>query len=74
MGIFAAIPDSAGPRLPGVIVLQEAFGVNEHVRGVCRRFARAGFVAAAPELFHRIGPALSLPTPIGKRSNLSWRG
>ncbi len=56
MKIFVAEPGPlAGRRRPGVIVLQEAYGVNDHVRGVCRRFAGAGFVAAAPELFHRIG-------------------
>ncbi len=38
---------------PGMIVLQEAFGVNSHVRDVVGRFAALGFWAAAPELFHR---------------------
>ena len=38
---------------PGMIVLQEAFGVNSHVRDVVARFAAVGFWAAAPELFHR---------------------
>jgi carboxymethylenebutenolidase len=38
---------------PGMIVFQEAFGVNEHIRDIVRRFAREGFWAAAPELFHR---------------------
>jgi len=38
-----------------VIVLQEAFGVNEHIRDVTRRFAAAGFRAVAPSMFHRAG-------------------
>jgi carboxymethylenebutenolidase len=38
---------------PGMIVLQEAFGVNSHIRDVVGRFAALGFWAAAPELFHR---------------------
>lgn len=38
---------------PGLLVFQEAFGVNAHIRDVAGRFAREGFVAVAPELFHR---------------------
>ncbi|HKB69609.1 MAG TPA: dienelactone hydrolase family protein [Thermoanaerobaculia bacterium] len=49
----AAPPD--GDRGPAVVVLQEAFGVDDHVRSVCRRFAREGYVALAPELYHREG-------------------
>jgi carboxymethylenebutenolidase len=36
-------------------VLQEAFGVNDHIRDISNRFAEAGYVAAAPHLFHRSG-------------------
>jgi len=42
--------------LPGLLVFQEAFGVNAHIRDVTQRFAREGFVAIAPELFHRTAP------------------
>jgi len=38
-----------------VIVIQEAFGVNEHIRDVTTRFAAAGYHAVAPALFHRAG-------------------
>ena len=38
-----------------VIVIQEAFGVNDHIRNVADRFAGAGYFAVAPELFHRSG-------------------
>ena len=38
-----------------VIVIQEAFGVNDHIRGVADRFVEAEFFAVAPELFHRDG-------------------
>jgi carboxymethylenebutenolidase len=38
-----------------VIVLQEAFGVNNHIRGVADRFADEGYLAVAPQLFHRDG-------------------
>jgi len=44
----------------GVVVLQEAFGVNSHIRDVADRFAKAGYRAVAPHLFHRTGdPELS---------------
>ena len=44
-------------RLATVLVVHEAFGVHEHIRDVCRRFARAGYQAVAPELFARQGDA-----------------
>ncbi len=39
----------------GIVVVQEAFGVNEHIVDVCDRFAAAGWFAVAPHLFHRSG-------------------
>jgi len=44
---------AAGGGHAGLIVFQEAFGVNAHIRDVTERFAREGYVAIAPELFHR---------------------
>jgi len=41
---------------PGILVFQEAFGVNAHIRRVADRFAELGFLAIAPELFHRSAP------------------
>ena len=52
MAAYVARPASAG-RHPGLIVFQEAFGVNGHIRNVTERFAAQGYVAVAPELFHR---------------------
>jgi carboxymethylenebutenolidase len=40
---------------PVVLVIQEIFGVHEHIADVCRRFAKAGYLAIAPELFARQG-------------------
>ena len=54
---FAALPDGGG-RHPAVLVAQEAFGVNHYIRQVCERFASEGFVAVAPELFHRAGDGI----------------
>ena len=55
MGAYHAKPQGGGRR-PGLLILQEAFGVNAHIRDVADRFAREGFVTLAPELFHRTAP------------------
>jgi carboxymethylenebutenolidase len=52
MSLYVARPAQERAR-GGVIVLQEAYGVNAHIREVTERFAKQGYVAAAPELFHR---------------------
>jgi carboxymethylenebutenolidase len=39
----------------GIVVVQEAFGVNDHIEDVARRFAAEGWLAVAPHLFHRTG-------------------
>lgn len=54
MRVYVARP--AEPSRRAVVVLQEAFGVNEHIQDVTRRFAAQGYVAMAPDLFHRTGP------------------
>ena len=43
------------PQRKAMIVVQEAFGVNDHIVDVCRRFAAEGFHTVAPHLFHREG-------------------
>ena len=45
-----------GAKAPGLLVFQEAFGVNAHIRDVTDRFAKQGYVAIAPEMFHRTAP------------------
>lgn len=55
MQAYVARPGSKGPH-PGLMVFQEAFGVNAHIRDVTERFAEQGYVAIAPELFHRTAP------------------
>jgi carboxymethylenebutenolidase len=47
---YLALP--AGGRGPGVIVIQEWWGIDDHITDVCDRFAEAGFVALAPDLYH----------------------
>lgn len=53
MGLYDAEP--RGAARGAVIVLQEAFGVNDHIEDVCHRFAEEGYRALAPHLFHRSG-------------------
>jgi len=55
MQAYVARPQSGGPH-PGLMVFQEAFGVNSHIRKVTDRFAEQGYAAIAPELFHRTAP------------------
>ena len=52
MRAYVALPGSTGP-VPGIILLQEVFGVNHHIRSVADRLAAAGYAVVAPELFHR---------------------
>ncbi len=51
---YRAMPDKGGP-FPTVLVIQEIFGVHEHIKDVCRRLAKAGYFAIAPELYARQG-------------------
>src|ERR1700691_1155279 len=51
---YLARPKAPG-SYPGVIVLHEAFGLIEHERDVARRFANAGFIALAPDVYSRVG-------------------
>jgi carboxymethylenebutenolidase len=52
MPTYVAKPSDGSSR-GGLLVFQEAFGVNGHIRDVTERFARVGYTAAAPTLFHR---------------------
>jgi len=54
MPAYRAMP-AGRSGLGTVLVVQEIFGVHEHIKDVCRRFAKAGFLAIAPELFARQG-------------------
>ena len=48
--------DPAGAPKAAVVVIQEIFGVNHHIRAICDRFAGNGYVAIAPAIFDRIEP------------------
>ncbi|NJD87439.1 MAG: dienelactone hydrolase family protein [Betaproteobacteria bacterium] len=56
---YRAMP-AGGKNLPTVLVVQEIFGVHEHIKDVCRRLAKAGYLAIAPELYARQGDVSKL--------------
>ncbi len=57
MGGYLARPRDGAPR-PAVLVFMEIFGVNSHIRDVTERVAGEGYVALAPDYFHRTGPGV----------------
>lgn len=61
MSAYVARPSGSGP-FPAMLVFQEALGVNAQIRGVTDRYAALGFVAIAPELFHRFAPGFETQT------------
>lgn len=50
--LYTAIPEGNGP-FPAIILIQEAFGLNHHIRNVAERFCAEGYAVVAPDLFHR---------------------
>jgi carboxymethylenebutenolidase len=58
LGAYRAEPE--GTPVGGIVVIQEIFGVNSHIRSVADRYAEHGFVAVAPALFDRIEPGVEL--------------
>ena len=61
---YRAMPAKGG-NFPVIVVIQEIFGVHEHIKDLCRRYAKQGYYAIAPELFARQGD-VSKMTDIGK--------
>jgi len=56
---YRAMP-ATGSNFPVVLVVQEIFGVHEHLQDICRRFAKMGYLAIAPELYARQGDVSKL--------------
>jgi carboxymethylenebutenolidase len=56
---YRALPAEGGP-FPVVLVVQEIFGVHEHIKDICRRLAKLGYLAVAPELYARQGDVSGL--------------
>jgi carboxymethylenebutenolidase len=56
---YRAMP-AGGKTFPVVLLIQEIFGVHEHIKDVCRRFAKLGYMAIAPEMYARQGDVLGM--------------
>ncbi|HEY9613817.1 dienelactone hydrolase family protein [Allocoleopsis sp.] len=56
---YRAMP-ARGNKFPTVLVIHEIFGVHEHIQDICRRFAKLGYLAIAPEMFVRQGDVSKL--------------
>lgn len=59
---YSARPDTSG-LVPIILVIEEIFGVHEYIQDVCRRLARLGYLAVAPELYARIGDLSTMSDP-----------
>lgn len=69
-GQFAAyVARPNNPKAPAIVVIQEIFGVNAVMRGVCDELAAAGFLAVCPDLFWRIEPGVD----ITDQSEAEWK-
>ena len=55
---YLALPESGSG--PGLVVIQEIFGVNDYIKGVCERLAKLGYVALAPDLYWRLEPGIAI--------------
>jgi carboxymethylenebutenolidase len=56
---YRAQPVGSGPY-PTILVIEEIFGVHEHIKDMCRRFAKLGYLAIAPELYTRLGNVVAM--------------
>lgn len=60
MDAYIAFPEENG-SYPGILLFQEAFGVNHHIRNVAERLCKEGYAVIAPDLFHRTAKKIELP-------------
>ena len=63
-------PEGAG-KFPGIVVIHENRGLNDHIRDVARRFAAAGFVALAPDSLSRVGGTGAMASPDAAREAIT---
>ena len=53
---------AGGTSFPTILVVQEIFGIHEHIKDLCRRLARSGYLAVAPYLYERVGDVSGIET------------
>ena len=72
---YLAVPDGAGP-FPGVVVIHEASGLNDNIRGICGRFAGEGYAALGVDLFEGRNRAVCMARMFvgGMAGNLGYYG
>ncbi len=70
MGLYVAKPDSA-PKA-AIIVIQEIFGVNPGIRQKCENWAKAGYLAIAPDLFWRFAPGCDLDPDVPEELQIAF--
>jgi len=72
---YLTLPDGAGP-VPGVVVIHEASGLNDNIRGICRRFAEQGYAALGVDLFRGRNRAVCMARMFigGMAGNLDYYG
>lgn len=72
---YFALPDGSGPY-PGVVVVHEAFGLNDNIRDICGRFAGQGYAALGVDLFEGRSRALCMARMLvgGLAGNLDYYG
>ena len=80
MPAYRAVPEGTGP-FPIVLVIEEIFGVHDYIKDICRRLAKAGYCAVAPELYARQGDLSTMSDPkqiirdvIAKTPDAQWIG
>jgi len=74
LGAYFTRPDGSGP-FPGVLVIHEAWGLNEHIRDIARRFAAEGYAALAVDLFSGRNQVVCMFSLfMGMRSNSTGHG
>ena len=60
MDVWVTWPDGK-ERYPAILLLDEGYGINAHIRSVAERLSREGYVVFVPDLYHRMGKQLQLP-------------
>ncbi len=58
--VYAAFPEGRGP-FPAILLCQEAFGINNHIRQVAERLCKEGYAVITPDFFHRTARRIELP-------------
>lgn len=64
---YLSLPKNAGAKVPGIVMMQQIFGVNSEMRGFTDDYAAKGYVAICPDLFWRVRPGVQLD-PLDKES------